>query len=122
MLGSTPEVGRTFTAAESSPTVIISHGFWQRRFGGDPAIVGRVLKIQNRPRTVVGVMPAAFVFPYKAMLGPSGIARSYDVDAWLPLEFVAADSRATGMATLTRSARFLSVVGRLEAGATVAQA
>ena len=122
MLGRMPAMGRVFTSAEAKTSIVLSHNFWQRRLGGDPAVVGRVLTIQNQPLTVVGVMPADFVFPYKTMLGPSGMARSYDVDGWLPLSFVTADSRATGDAPLTRSAHFLSVVGRLKAGVTARQA
>jgi predicted permease len=122
MLGRTPAIGRTFTAADTQTAVVVSHGFWQRRLGGDPAAIGRVLTIQNQPRTIVGIMPADFVFPYKTMLGPSGFTRSSDVDAWLPLEFVAADTRATGLAPLTRSVRLLSIVGRLKPGVTVRQA
>jgi putative ABC transport system permease protein len=122
MLGRNPAIGRTFTQAEVQTAVVISHGFWQRRLGGDPGVLGRVLTIQNHPRTIVGVMPADFVFPYKTMLGPSGFTRSFDVEAWLPLEFVTADDRTTGVATLTRSARFLSVVGRLKPGVTAQQA
>jgi putative ABC transport system permease protein len=122
MLGRQPFVGRTFTDADVRTAVVVSHGFWQRRLGSDPAVLGRVLKISNHPRTVVGVMPPDFVFPYKTMLGPSGFTRSFDVEAWLPLEFVTADSRVTGVASLTRAARFLSVVGRLKPGVTVPQA
>ena len=122
MLGRAPEIGRTFTQAEVDTAVVVSHDFWQHRLGGDPSILGRVLTIQNQPRTVVGVMPPDFVFPYKTMLGPTGFSRSSEVDAWLPLAFVAADTRVTGTASLTRAARFLSVVGRLKPGVTAAQA
>lgn len=122
LLGRAPAMGRTFTEAEAATAVVVSHGFWTRHLGGDPAAIGRVLIIQNQARTVVGVMPADFVFPYKTMLGPGGLARSYDVDAWLPLTFVAADTRQTGLATLTRGAHFLSVVGRLRPGVSVEQA
>jgi putative ABC transport system permease protein len=122
MLGRRPAMGRTFTQAEVQTTVVVSHQFWRTRLGGDPNVLGRVLMIQDHPRTIVGVMPDDFVFPYKSMLGPSGFLRSHVVEAWLPLEFVNADNRATGVASLTRSARFLSVVGRLKPGVTVAQA
>ena len=122
MLGRSPVLGRTFTPAEVQTAVVISNRFWRAKLGGDPAVLGRVLTIQGTPRTIVGVMPADFVFPYKAMLGPTGFARSQDVEAWLPLEFVAADSRVTGQAALTRSARFLSVVARLKPDAGIAQA
>ena len=58
--------GRNFTAAESAfngpGAVILSHGFWQRRFGGDPAIVGQTVTLNDKPNTIVGVLPAAFDF------------------------------------------------------------
>ena len=122
MLGRSPALGRTFTPADVQSAVIVSHGFWRSHFGSDPGALGQVLTIAGRPRTVVGVMPLDFVFPYKTMLGPSGFSRSQDVEAWLPLEFVSTDSRVTGEAALTRSARFLSVVGRLKPNTTVVQA
>ena len=105
-----------FTAQELQTAVVVSDRFWRARLGGDPGVLGQVLTIQDQPRTIVGVMPADFVFPYKSMLGPSGFSRATDVEAWLPLEFVKGNSRATGVAALTRSARFLSVVGRLKPG------
>ena len=122
MLGRAPALGRTFTPSDLKTAVIVSHRFWRARFGGDAGALGQVLTIAGQPRTIIGVMPPDFVFPYKSMLGPSGFSRSHDVDAWLPLEFVSGNSRATGVAMLTRSARFLSVVGRLRDGTTMAQA
>jgi len=122
MLGRQPAIGRTFTEQDLHTAVIVSNRFWRARLGADQNVLGRVLNVNGQPRTIVGVMPDDFVFPYKSMLGPSGFSRSIDVEAWLPLEFVQSNSRATGLATLTRSARFLSVVGRLRPGATIAQA
>jgi putative ABC transport system permease protein len=122
MLGRSPALGRSFTSQEAGTAVVVSNGFWRTRLGGDPNVLGHVLNIANQPRTIVGVMPPDFVFPYKTMLGPSGFSRSTDVEAWLPLEFVTTDSRQTGLVSLTRSARFLSVVGRLKPGVTAAQA
>jgi putative ABC transport system permease protein len=122
MLGRAPVLGRHFTDAEASSAIVVSHAFWQSRLGADPQVIGRVLNIQYQPRTIVGVMPPDFVFPYRTMLGPSGFTRAFRVDAWLPLALVEQDSRATGVATLTRAARFLAVVGRLKPGASVAQA
>jgi putative ABC transport system permease protein len=122
MLGRTPAMGRTFTPADLQTAVIVSNRFWRSHLGGEPDAVGRVLTIGGQARTIIGVMPADFVFPYKSMLGPSGFSRSQDVEAWLPLEFVNTNSRATGSAALTRSARFLSVVGRLKPGVTITQA
>ena len=122
MLGRAPVLGRHFTEADLQTAVVVSHAFWQSRLGGDPSVIGRVLNIQFRPRTIVGVMPPDFVFPYRTMLGPSGFTRAFQVDGWLPLAFVDADGRATGEAALTRSARFLAAVGRLKTGVSVEQA
>ncbi|HEY3883780.1 MAG TPA: ABC transporter permease [Vicinamibacterales bacterium] len=68
LLGVEPFVGRSFSDAESRantnapPAVILSFGFWRRRFASDPGIVGRVLTLDNRAATVVGVLPASFDF------------------------------------------------------------
>ncbi len=67
VLGVTPAMGRDFTAADDTagaPKVaIISDGLWQREFGAAPDIVGKAVRINGRPATIVGVMPAGFVFP-----------------------------------------------------------
>jgi len=77
-LGVQPALGRLIDPADDrrgggqdGPTVAISHAFWQRRFGGDPAVIGRTLAISGVPFTIVGVVPARF-------LGPS-VGRSFDV-------------------------------------------
>jgi putative ABC transport system permease protein len=63
-LGVTPQIGRTFTAAEDRPgsdaVAMISHDFWQRRLGGDTAVLGRTLMLDARPYQVIGVMPGGF--------------------------------------------------------------
>ena len=63
-LGVTPAIGRDFTAADDTPAgwqvVLLSDGVWRRKFGADPAIVGRVITMSGLPFTVVGVMPASF--------------------------------------------------------------
>ena len=122
MLGRAPVLGRPFTDVDVKTAVVISHAFWRSRFGGDANVLGRVLNIQFQPRTIVGVMPADFAFPYRTMLGPSGFTRAHNVDMWLPLEFVRESSRQTGVATLSRGIRFLTAVGRLKPGVTVDQA
>ena len=63
----TPLLGHGPTAGDSD-TVILSHGLWQRRFGSDPAIVGRQLRIDGRSMTVTGVMPPGFRFPFQSDL------------------------------------------------------
>ena len=66
LLGVPPLLGRTFRAEEdvrgSAPVVVLSYGYWQRRFGGDPAAVGRRLTIDGEAREIVGVMPREFRF------------------------------------------------------------
>ncbi len=72
VLGEEPELGRTFEAREEQPgedaVVLLSHGFWQRRFGADPRVLGRTLRARGRTSTIVGVLPAGFDFPKKAQL------------------------------------------------------
>ena len=121
MLGRAPALGRSFTQDDLATAVVVSDGFWRSRLSADPQAIGRVLTIQHQPRTVIGVMPPDFTFPYRTMLGPSGFTRASAVDAWLPLALVEQESRATGLATLTRAARFLAVVGRLRDGVTPSQ-
>jgi putative ABC transport system permease protein len=67
LLGWTPVAGRNFAAEEdrlgAAPTVILGYGLWQRRFGGSPDVVGKVIQLDGGGRTVVGVLPAGFEFP-----------------------------------------------------------
>lgn len=67
VLGTAPLLGRTFNAEEEKfggpAAAILSHRYWQRRFGGDPAIVGKSLRIGTTNRPIIGVMPANFVYP-----------------------------------------------------------
>src|SRR2546428_1846816 len=68
MLGVRPLLGRTFSddeARRGDDVVVLSYGFWQRRFGGDGAALGQSLKLDNRSVTVIGVMPPSFQFPDK---------------------------------------------------------
>src|SRR5580658_1941925 len=65
-LGVQPALGRWFSQSDDTPgtpeTVILTYGYWQRRFGGDQSIVGRTLTINSKPTTIIGVMPADFRF------------------------------------------------------------
>ncbi|MGH9840159.1 MAG: ABC transporter permease, partial [Blastocatellia bacterium] len=66
-LGVGPALGRAFTPAEDklggAPVVILSHGLWRRRFGGDPQVIGRALRLEGESRTVIGIMPSGFRVP-----------------------------------------------------------
>src|SRR5207253_1192369 len=67
VLGVRPLVGRTFAADEFEPgrerTMVLSHALWQRRFGGDPGVVGRSVPINGKPYVIAGVMPRGFEYP-----------------------------------------------------------
>jgi putative ABC transport system permease protein len=67
LLGVRPQLGRLYSAGEDRPgaprTVVVTHALWQRRFGSDPALVGRTLQLSGDSYTVVGVLPATFFFP-----------------------------------------------------------
>jgi putative ABC transport system permease protein len=63
-LGVQPAMGRGFSRADDQPgapeTMILTNGYWARRFGSDPGVIGRVMTLNSRPRQVIGVMPASF--------------------------------------------------------------
>jgi len=65
-VGVQPAIGRWFSLADDTPgspeTVMLTYGYWQRRFGGDKSVIGRSLNIDSKPRTVIGVMPQDFRF------------------------------------------------------------
>ena len=109
-LGVRPLLGRDFVAGEdlaegSGPTVaIISYGFWRSDFAADPHIIGRTIRLDNKPVTVVGVLPRDFEF------APEGSAL-----LWVPLHINAYTAAA-------RNARWLNVIGRLTPGVSLQQA
>jgi len=96
MLGVSARLGRDLRAADSGPdateAVVISEGMWRRRFGGDPGILGRPIRLDSRPHTIVGVMPGGFRFP-----GGS--------DVWLPADLPAATASGDRWVVLARSRR-----------------
>jgi predicted permease len=120
LLGRSATLGRTLHATDRSGVIVLSDGFWRRRFGADPSIVGRQLVVDEQSATVIGVMPPDFRFPLKSMLGPSGFSPAVEPDAWIPLDMT--DPRFTQNGVPVRVPHYLSVVGRLASGATVEQA
>ncbi len=66
ILGVTPLLGRSFTRADDSPdsaeTAILTYGYWSRKFGGDPSVIGRTIEVDGRPRAIIGVLPESFRF------------------------------------------------------------
>ena len=115
-LGVKPALGRSFLAEEdqtpdSHPVVILSHACWQKRFAGDPAIVGQKILLNTHPFTVVGVAPKGFV----------GTEVAYAPEFWVPM--MMSKQIEPGSTWLDdRASDNLFVVGRLKPGTTVAQA
>ena len=106
MLGVPVPIGRGFGETDTVPgrhrVVILSDGLWQRRFGGDPSIAGRTVHIEGNAYTVVGIAPPKFSFPQGS-------------EVWVPLVFDAEEATV-------RNQRYLTVIARLEEGATLDQA
>ncbi|HWP44968.1 MAG TPA: ABC transporter permease [Blastocatellia bacterium] len=107
MLGIQPARGRDFLPEEDQEgrgdVAAISNSLWQRRFGGDPGIIGQPIKLSGRSYTIVAIMPGSFQFPEEG------------IDVWVPNAFTADERQAHG-------AHYLSVVGRLKQGVTIEQA
>jgi predicted permease len=117
VLGASPVAGRVFTAdadRSDTPEAVISHSFWQRRFGGRPDVLGRTLTIRNATLSIVGVMPPEFVGETSGQLP----------DLWLPLRL---QPRVLPGNNFLRDAppdkaMWLHVFGRLKPGVSLAQA
>ena len=104
LIGQRPLLGRDFLPEDDKPgapaVAILGNSIWKTRYGGDPAILGRTIRINDVPTTVVGVMPEGMKFPFGA-------------DLWLPL------AQLPNLATQKRSQHFaLQVFGRLADGVT----
>ena len=114
VLGAVPAAGRLFGAGDSdqpgaSPVAVLSHGLWTRRFDKDPTIVGRTLRLNGHPFTVVGVAAEGF--------HGTGVRA---LDVWVPMGMV---GTVTSRGTLTdRAARAFLIGGRLKAPVSIAQA
>lgn len=108
-LGIQPQLGRPFTAEETQPgkdqVLLLAHSHWQQRYGGDPSVLGRVLRVDGVPHTIIGVMPAAL--EYRFLWG--------DAAYWRPLAFTPGQSTNRGQ-------RIFNFIGRLQPGRTVGQA
>ena len=104
VFGVNPQLGRTFVEGEDTPgrnsVCVISYAFWQRRFGGDPNIAGKVINLNNTPTQIVGVMPVEFKFP------------RLEIELWTPMAL-----------DIKRTAPYaFSLIGRLKPGVEIAQA
>jgi len=110
ILGVAPLLGRAFRPQEDSaagtPVVMISTELWQRRFAGDPAIIGKTAGLAGTPYTVIGVLAPRFLFPFP------------DLDVWMtaPSEWPLVPPKSRALSP------FLSIFGRLKPGVTLQQA
>lgn len=106
VLGAAPVLGRSFAAAEGQPgadeVAVVSYGFWQRQFAADPSLLGKILQMNGRKYTIVGIMPRSFDFPVP-------------MELWVPLGLSPADAA-------DRSKLSFEALARLGPGVTVAQA
>ena len=107
LIGRAPFIGRDFEPGDdragATPVVIFNYGVWKNRYGGDPALIGRTVRVNDRPATVIGVMPEGVQFPFQT-------------DAWQPL------ATLPGIQNRRRDARTLTVYGRLRDGISQRQA
>jgi predicted permease len=108
ILGTRPELGRTFYPGEDRAgqdnSVVLSHALWEQRFGKDATIIGRSIQLEGVGRQVVGVMPVDFRFP------------STKTQVWIPLHNDPGDTASYW------AGDYMPVIGRLRPGATVQQA
>jgi predicted permease len=108
LLGVRPVMGRSISTGDvkrgGPAVVVISHGAWTRRFGGDPAAVGRTIDLNGQPHTIVGVLPEEFEFPLRGL-----------AELWLPL-------RPSPQQEARGYWHWMDVIGRRKAGVTAAQA
>jgi putative ABC transport system permease protein len=107
VLGQAPVLGRDFLPEDDRPgsaaVVILSSSIWKNRYGGDPAIIGRTIRVNDVPSVVIGVMPEGFKYPGNA-------------DLWQPLATI------RELETQKRNQRGFEVIGRLAPGASLEQA
>jgi len=108
-LGAQPALGRTFTTEEDRPqangTVVLSWGLWKRRFGGNASILGQTIRLDAKPYTVVGVMPAWFAYPEQS------------AQLWTPIYHEEAADYMQALDT-----HDFAAIGRLKPGATEREA
>lgn len=112
-LGVQPMIGRNFLPDEDKPdhfrVVLLNHGLWQRRFGGDRNLVGKSIKLDGLDYTVVGIMGPGFQFPLVGADFP------FPADLWVPLPMT--PKRASD-----RNTNYLGIIGRLRPGVTIEKA
>ena len=114
VLGVAPALGRDFTEEDTGGRIgyvaLISYELWQRRFGGDPGAIGKTVRLDDDPMTIVGVMPRGFRHPMENAGAP--------LELWAPIDLTNPDPNFTN----ARQFRVLGAVARLKPGRTAAEA
>ncbi len=111
VLGIKPRLGRGFLSGmdrDASPEIVVSDGFWRRRLSADPNVIGQVVKLNGHSVTIAGVTPPSF----------RGTFTGFDIALWVPVGLLA-QALPDEPALNDRSYRFLLLIGRLEAGASI---
>jgi len=115
LLGVRPTIGRAFLAKEDEPgsrVVVLSHDLWQRRFGADPAILGKSVALDREQYLVIGVMPRGFSFP----------VRNTPVELWTTVAGMRESTDGGQPMTEQRGNNYLSCIARLKDGVSLGQA
>ncbi|MEO8362551.1 MAG: ABC transporter permease, partial [Vicinamibacteria bacterium] len=119
VLGARPSLGRTISASDdlagAAPVAMLGHGYWQRQFGGDPAIVGRSISVNGKPVAVIGVAAANFI----------GITPGSSDEMWMPLSqmtLIAPERVGNGEAYKQNDFWWVLMMARLKPGIASAQA
>ncbi len=114
LLGARPAIGRDFTPDDDRGqigyVVIISHDLWRQRFGGDPGVLGKTVRLDDDPMTIIGIMPRGFRHVLESATSP--------MEVWAP---IALDNPDTNFLNV-RNARVYDLIGRLRPGRTVEDA
>jgi putative ABC transport system permease protein len=112
-----PVLGRVLEPGEgehpgAEPVIVLAHSYWQRRFGGDPAIVGATVRVDGYPARIVGIAPEGF----------HGLYQGAEIEGYMPLASLRGRSVDAGRLFTDRDIRFLTVVARMQPDATLASA
>ena len=113
LLGAQTELGRSIATDEAEAghnmVVVLSHGFWQRHFGGEATAVGQRLKLNDQDYTVIGVMPAGFQFPH------ASLPFAQPAEVWIPLAY------SSEQVAQRQGPYYLNVLAHLKPGVTLSQ-
>jgi predicted permease len=117
VLGIRPHLGRMFLPEEDAvagrnPVVVLGYALWQRDFGADSSIIGRSIRLNDQPLTVVGIAPEQY----------GGMITGWSSDVWIPAMTLALIGRTGDLRISNRGSKWVTLVGRLKPGVTVEQA